>query len=97
MSELLATEGNTQASADELDVATFMYEDLLSRHELAFADHAAEFYLGSGHDPQRALQLATANLVNRKTVRAYTLAIEAAEASGEIELSKSLSFKLLEK
>ena len=97
MSELLAKEGNTQASANELDVATFMYEDLLSRHELAFADHAAEFYLGSSHDPQRALQLATANLVNRKTVRAYTLAIEAAEASGEIELSKSLSFKLLEK
>jgi len=83
MSELLAKEGNTQASLNELEVAKFMYEDLLTRHELAFADHAAEFYLGSGHHPQRALQLATANLVNRKTPRAYTLAIDAAEASGE--------------
>lgn len=97
MSELFAKEGNTQASVNELEVAKFMYEDLLTRHELAFADHAAEFYLGSGHDPQKALKLANANLVNRKTPRAYTLAIDAAEASGELELSKSLSFKLIEK
>jgi len=97
MSELFAKEGDIQASANELEVARSMYEDLLTRHELAFADHAAEFYLGSGHDPQRALQLANANLVNRKTARAYALAIDAAEASGEFELSKNLSSKLLEK
>jgi Tetratricopeptide repeat len=97
MSELSAKEGNIQISENELEVAKLMYEDLLSRHELAFADHAAEFYLGSGNDPQRALKLASANLVNRKTARAYTLAIDAAEASGEFELAKSLSCQLSEK
>jgi hypothetical protein len=94
MSELFAKESDIQASANELEVAKLMYQDLLNRHELAFADHAAEFYLGSGHHPQRALKLANANLVNRKTARAYALAIDAAEASGEFELSKSLSLKL---
>jgi len=49
---------------------------------LAFADHGAEFYLGSGADPERAWVLAQQNLANRQTPRAAVLAIKAAEASG---------------
>jgi hypothetical protein len=54
----------------------------LSRDPLAFADHAAEFYLGPGADPERAWVLAQQNLANRQTPRAAALAIKAAEASG---------------
>ena len=34
------------------------FEALVTKHPLAFADHAAEFYLGSGGDPARAFELA---------------------------------------
>ena len=50
--------------------------ELLGRHRLAFADHAAEFYAGSGDDCRRALELARANVANRPTRRA----IEQADA-----------------
>jgi hypothetical protein len=40
----------------------------LPMHELlAFADHAAEFYAGSGNNFRRALELAGANVANRPT------------------------------
>jgi FimV-like protein len=97
MSELLAKEGDIQGSACELEAASAMYEDLLSRHELAFADHAAEFYLGSGNNPDRALKLALLNLRNRGTIRAYELAIEAAEVAEDIALFKNLSSELAQK
>ena len=58
------------------------YEALLASYPLAFADHAAEFYLGPGADPERAWALARQNLANRDTDRAVALAIKAAEASG---------------
>jgi hypothetical protein len=58
------------------------YQKLLARYPLAFADHATEFYLGAGDDANRALELALVNLGNRKTQRAYGLAIEAATAAG---------------
>ena len=45
-------------------------KQLLERHLLAFADHAAEFYAGSGNDCRRALELARANVANRPTRRA---------------------------
>jgi hypothetical protein len=56
------------------------YERLLDKHFLAFADHAAEFYSGSGNDAARALELARANAANRPTRRALAqvLAIQAA-------------------
>ncbi len=56
------------------------YRSLLERQSLAFADHAAEFYLGAGADPGRAMALAMRNLDNRATPRAFALAIRAAIA-----------------
>ena len=65
------------------------YEALLARHPLAYADHAAEFYLGAGHDPARALAWARTNLLNRETRRAFELAIRAArEAHRDEEASR---------
>jgi hypothetical protein len=54
------------------------HESLLASHRLAFADHAAEFYLGPGADAERAWALARENLVARQTRRALDLAIRAA-------------------
>ena len=49
------------------------YADLLARHQDAFADHAAEFWLTIGGDPERALRLARHNLLLRQTPRARAL------------------------
>jgi hypothetical protein len=61
------------------------FEALLEKHLLAFADHGAEFYAGSGNDPRRAFELASINLANRPTLRAFEQAYEAAVDAGESE------------
>jgi tetratricopeptide (TPR) repeat protein len=82
--------GNAARGASEIAQAKRRYEWLLARHLLAFADHAAEFYLGPGADPERAWKLAQKNLANRQTDRAAALAIEAAEASGRHREARTL-------
>jgi tetratricopeptide (TPR) repeat protein len=70
---------NAQARFEEaktlLDTARSGFDALLERHLLAFADHAAEFYVGSGNDCHRALRLARANVANRPTRRAIEQAV----------------------
>src|SRR6185436_3634476 len=60
------------------EVAAKRYEELLAKHPEAFADHAADFYLAAGDDPQRALALARKNLALRVTPRSVRLALLAA-------------------
>jgi len=69
------------------------YEQYLQRYPLAFADHATEFFLGPGQDPLRALELAQLNLGNRKTPRAYKLAMDAARAAGQSKLLCKLAME----
>jgi hypothetical protein len=59
------------------------YEDLLRTHPEAFAHHAAEFFLGAGADPARALALARRDLEIRQTPAAYALVLRAAQAAGD--------------
>jgi hypothetical protein len=66
----------------EIAAARQRFEALLARQPLAFADHAAEFYLGAGADPARAWLLAQQNLANRATDRAIALELRAAQATG---------------
>lgn len=66
----------------EISLARQRFEALVARHPLAFADHAAEFYIGPGADAERAWVLAQVNLENRETPRALALAIKAARATG---------------
>ncbi|WP_431052645.1 hypothetical protein [Roseateles sp. L2-2] len=80
LGELHLRQGRTSEGHEEIARAARRYEALLARHPQAFADHAAEFYLGAGRDPRRAWSLARANLRERPTRRAYLLAIRAAEA-----------------
>jgi Tfp pilus assembly protein PilF len=84
--EVLALLGRLHAADDavraarEVDFARQRFETLLAHQPLAFADHAAEFYLGAGADADRAWQLANANFAERKTPRARELLERAGRA-----------------
>jgi tetratricopeptide (TPR) repeat protein len=62
-------------------LAASCYDDLVARHPEAFADHAAEFWLAAGADPNKALRLASMNLEVRNTPRARRLLAQAAAAT----------------
>jgi tetratricopeptide (TPR) repeat protein len=82
LGQLHARMGDPERGRRESALAKQRYDSLLARQPLAFADHAAEFYLGVGADAERALVLAEQNLANRETDRALALAIKAAWAAG---------------
>ena len=74
LADVLAAMGRLADSAEQLHFARTGFETLLEKHLLAFADHGAEFYSGSGNDASRALELANINVANRPTLRAVELA-----------------------
>lgn len=69
------------ALAGKVEDARRGWERYVAALPEAFSDHAARFYLGPGKDPLRALTLAQANLANRDTPEARSLAVEAALAA----------------
>ena len=91
LADVLNAEGRVDEAASHLEAARSGFEALLDKHLLAFADHGAEFYIGSGDDPLRALELAQINLKNRPTLRAfeqtYAIALEAGETDAANEIS----------
>jgi hypothetical protein len=70
LADVLIAQERFEEAETQLDIARFGFDKLLGKHMLAFADHAAEFYAGSGGDWRRALELARANVANRPTRRA---------------------------
>lgn len=88
LADVLIAQERFEEAARHLDAARFVCEALLRKHLLAFADHAADFYAGSGNDRPRALELARANVANRPTRRAvqqaYALAADADAAASEL-------------
>jgi hypothetical protein len=76
LADTLCAQGRRREAEIQLDVARHGFGALLAKYPLAFADHAAEFYAGSGNELGRSLQLAHLNVANRPTRRA----IEQAEA-----------------
>jgi predicted Zn-dependent protease len=70
LADVLVADGRLEEAETQLDAARFRFDELLRTYPLAFADHAAEFYAGSGNDCRRALELARANVANRPTHRA---------------------------
>jgi tetratricopeptide (TPR) repeat protein len=60
------------------------YEQIVERHPAAFADHAADFWLSVGNEPQRALSLANLNLKVRNTPGACALVARAIKACGDM-------------
>ena len=70
LADVLTAQGRFEEAERQLDAARSGFDRLLGRHLLAFADHAAEFYAGSGNNGRRALELARTNVANRPTRRA---------------------------
>jgi len=83
LADLLTAQGRHREADVHMNAARSGFEALLERHVLAFADHGAEFYAGSGDDAARALELACINVSNRPTLGAFEQAYEIAIAAGE--------------
>jgi tetratricopeptide (TPR) repeat protein len=86
---LVAMDRFAEAEA-QMQAARLGFEGLLSNHLLAFADHGAEFYSGSGKNAQRAFELAGINLANRPTLRAFEQAYETAVGAKETHAASEL-------
>ena len=80
--DALRRAGRAEESAAMAARAKARFDEVLARLPLAFADHAASFYLGVGRDPARALELARTNAHNRPTDEAVELWLSAAQAAG---------------
>jgi hypothetical protein len=63
--------------------AAARYEKLMAHHPAAYADHAAEFWLTVGGDPQRAVGLSLQNLALRPTARTHALVQRARSATSK--------------
>jgi hypothetical protein len=62
-------------------LAAVRFDELVANRSEAFADHAAEFWLAAGADPDKALRFAKMNAQVRNTPRARTLLAQAVAAS----------------
>ena len=90
---MLTAAGRFDEAEAQLEAARSGFERLLEKHLLAFADHGAEFYAGSGNDALRALELARINVANRPTLRAFEQAYTIAVEAGETDIATELSAK----
>ena len=86
LARILGDAGRGQESRHWRRVAAARYDELVASHPEAFADHAAEFWLAAGANPEKALLLARMNVEVRKTPRSFRLlaqAVSANEVGGE--------------
>jgi hypothetical protein len=90
LSNVMAREGKLADAEAHMQAARSGFEYLLKRHLLAFADHGAEFYVESGIDLRRALDLACLNVANRPTLRAFEQAHAIAVRAGDINVATEL-------
>ena len=90
LADVMYASGKFADAEAQFQAARSGFDILLEKHLLAFADHAAEFYSGSGNDAGRALELASINVGNRPTLRAfeqaYTIAIRVGNRHAASEL-----------
>jgi hypothetical protein len=84
LADVLAAQDRFEESEERMKAARSGFESLLERHLLAFADHGAEFYAGSGNDRRRALRLARINADNRPTLLALEQAHNIATSVGDV-------------
>jgi len=90
LADVLAAMERPEEAEAQMQAARSGFETLLDKYLLAFADHGAEFYSGSGNDSRRAFELATVNLANRPTLRAFEQAYETAVGAGETHAASEL-------
>jgi tetratricopeptide (TPR) repeat protein len=90
LADALASQKRYAEAEVHMRAAHFGFEALLERHLLAFADHGAEFYAGSGNSGRRALDLARVNVANRPTLRAFEQAHDVALNTGDTEAASQI-------
>ena len=90
LADVLAYQKRYSEAEAHMQAAKLGFEALLERHLLAFADHGAEFYAGSGNDCRRALDLARVNVANRPTLRAFEQAHDIALNAGDMEAASQI-------
>jgi tetratricopeptide (TPR) repeat protein len=73
LARIYADAGYPDDSRHWREHAATRYDELIALYPEAFADHAADFWLGAGAGPEKALRLARMNFVIRKTPRARAL------------------------
>jgi len=83
LARILGDVGRAHESRHWCRLAATRYDELVACHPEAFADHAAEFWLAAGANPEKALRLARMNVEVRKTPRAYGLLAQAVAALEE--------------
>jgi tetratricopeptide (TPR) repeat protein len=71
LADAMVRQGRVADAEAHIAAAHSGFQSLLERHLLAFADHGADFYAGSGNDIRKALDLARVNVANRPTLRAF--------------------------
>jgi tetratricopeptide (TPR) repeat protein len=81
LARILGEMGRTDEASGWCRSAAERYDELTVVHPAAFADHAAEFWLGVGNDPPKGLRFAEFNLRVRETPRAYDLLAQALAAN----------------
>jgi tetratricopeptide (TPR) repeat protein len=97
LADAMAVQGKNADAEAQMQLARSAFESVLERHPLAFADHCAEFYAGSGNDCRRALELSLVNVTNRPTLRAFEQAHEMAVSAGDTKAAASLLGKAAER
>jgi tetratricopeptide (TPR) repeat protein len=90
LADVLASQKRYAEAEVHMQAAQSGFEALLERHLLAFADHGAEFYAGSGNDWRRALDLARVNVANRPTLRAFEQAHDIAVNAGDRDAASQI-------
>lgn len=83
LADLMVITGRHSEAEEQMKTARCQFSTLLKKHLLAFADHAAMFYSGSGNDSHKAFELACLDLANRPTLRAFERAYATAVAVEE--------------
>ena len=81
LARILGDAGRDGESRHWRRLAAARFDELMASRPEAFADHAAEFWLAAGADPDKALRLAKMNVEVRNTPRARAL-LAAVAANG---------------
>jgi predicted Zn-dependent protease len=81
LARILGAAGRANEARHWCRLAAARYDELVARHPEAFADHAAEFWLAAGANPEKALLLARMNVEVRKTPRSFRLLAQAVSAN----------------
>jgi len=90
LADVMVAMGKFPDAKEQMQAARSGFELLLGKYLLAFADHGAEFYSGSGNDVARAFELASVNLANRPTLRAFEQACATALDAGKSQVASEI-------